>query len=207
MTMNTTETPTPAPRPMRADARHNYARLLGAAADAFAEHGPDAPLDDIARRAGVGIGTLYRHFPTRQALLEAVFLDSIQALGAEANALLDASSPGDALATWLRAVLAHNLTQRGLKEALMLTAGSETAAAYKAQMREAGAALLARAQQAGTVRSDAEISDALRFVHAIALATEQAAEGADRAERLLSLMLDGLRTEASAGTTLGPTAS
>src|SRR5581483_10532344 len=119
MAMNTTETPPSPARPLRSDARHNYARLLSAAAAAFAEHGPDAPLDEIARRAGVGIGTLYRHFPTRQALLEAVFLDSIEALGAEAVALRDAADPGDALATWLRAVLVHNLTQRGLKEALM----------------------------------------------------------------------------------------
>ncbi len=178
---------------MRADARQNYAKLLAAARAAFAEHGPDAPLDDIARRAGVGIGTLYRHFPTRQALLEAVYLDSIEELGAEAESLLDAPSPGDALATWLRSLLAHNLTQRGLKEALMLTAGSELAASCKLQMRAAGAALLARAQQAGAIRPDAEIGDLMRFVHGIALATEQTGEGPGRAERLLALMMDGLR--------------
>jgi AcrR family transcriptional regulator len=198
MTMNTTETLAPAARPLRADARQNYARLLSAAAAAFAAHGPDAPLEEIARSAGVGIGTLYRHFPTRQTLLEAVFLDSIEALGAEANALLAAPDPGAALDSWLRAVLAHNLSQRGLKEALLASGGSETAAACKAQMREAGAALLARAQQAGAIRPDAEIGDVMRFVHAIALATEQAAEGAGRAERLLSFMLDGLKAEAAA---------
>src|SRR5689334_18461894 len=154
--MSKTDIPVPAPRRMRADARHNYALLLTAAAAAFAEHGPDAPLDDIARRAGVGIGTLYRHFPTRYALLEAVFLDSIEALGAEAEELLDAPSPGDALATWLRSLLVHNLTQRGLKEALMMAAGSELASSCKTQMRAAGAALLARAQQAGAVRPDIE---------------------------------------------------
>jgi AcrR family transcriptional regulator len=192
--MKKTDSPVPVatPRPMRADARHNYALLLSAAAAAFAEHGPTAPLDDIAQRAGVGIGTLYRHFPTRQALLEAVFLDSIQALGAEAEALLDAPSPGDALAAWLRAVLVHNLTQRGLKEALLTAGGSELASACKAEMRAAGAALLERAQQAGAVRSDAEIGDLLRFVHGIALATEQAAEGSERAYRLLAFMMDGL---------------
>ena len=90
-----------------------------------------------------------------------------------------------------------------LKEALMASGGSETAAACKAQMREAGAALLARAQQAGAVRSDAEIGDVMRFVHAIALATDQASEGADRAERLLSFMLDGLKAETGAPS--GPT--
>jgi AcrR family transcriptional regulator len=180
---------------MRADARHNYARLLAAARAAFAEHGPDAPLDEIARSAGVGIGTLYRHFPTRQALLEAVFLDSMEELAAEAERLLDAPSSGDALATWLRSLLAHNLTQRGLKEALMRSAGSDLAASCKAQVRAAGAALLARAQQAGAIRPDVDIVDLMRFVHGIAMATEQASEGTDRAERLLALMMDGIRSD------------
>jgi hypothetical protein len=102
-------------------------------------------------------------------------------------------SQTSAPATWLRSLLAHNLTQRGLKEALMLSAGSELAASCKAQMRAAGAALLARAQQAGAIRPDAEIGDLMRFVHGIALATEQTREGPSRAERLLALMMDGLR--------------
>jgi AcrR family transcriptional regulator len=206
--MHITDSPAREPRPMRADARHNDARLLSAAAAAFAEHGPSAPLDDIAPRAGVGIGTLYRHFPTRQALLVALFLDSIRALGAEAEALLDAPSPGDALGTWLRAVLAHNLMQRGLKKALMAAADSPLASACKEQMSEAGAVLLARAQQAVAIRPDVDIGDLLRFVHGIALATEHASdeEGVERAYRLLALMVDGRKAGAVRGTMPGPSA-
>jgi AcrR family transcriptional regulator len=194
--MSTTDSAAPEMRParaMRADARRNYERLLVAANAAFTEHGPDASLDDIARRAGVGIGTLYRHFPTRQALLEAVYRDQIEALSVEAESLLNAPSPGDALATWLRSVLTHNVTQRGLKEALMNGEGSELVSSSKMQMREAGGALLARAQQAGAIRSDLDIADLLRLVYGIALANEKAPESAMRADRCLLVMIDGLR--------------
>src|SRR3954452_2753784 len=90
-------------RPMRADARRNVERLLAVAKETFAERGADAPLEEIARRAGVGIGTLYRHFPTREALLEALLRDSFEPLRAEADRLLTSPSPGDALDAWLRA--------------------------------------------------------------------------------------------------------
>ena len=94
------------PRPMRADAQRNYTRLLDAASAAFLEHGADdVSLEEIARRAGVGIGTLYRHFPTRQALLEAVYRDQVELLSARAEELLKAESPGDALADWLRVLM------------------------------------------------------------------------------------------------------
>src|SRR6266699_4143127 len=93
-------------RPMRADARRNYGRLLAAALAAFSEQGADtASLEEIARRAGVGIGTLYRHFPTRQALLEAVYRDQVEALRARADDLLENAPPADALAEWLRAMV------------------------------------------------------------------------------------------------------
>src|SRR5206468_1197163 len=94
-----------APHPLRADARRNRDRLIAAAREAFAERGADASLDDVARRAGVGPGTLYRHFPTRFALMEAVYRDGVEALCAEAYDLLSSSAPGDALASWLRSFL------------------------------------------------------------------------------------------------------
>lgn len=201
--MSTTESPVPtervepAERPMRADARRNYERLLVTATAAFAEHGPDASLDDIARRAGVGIGTLYRHFPTRQALLEAVFRDQMEALSVQAESLLSAASPGEALASWLRSVLAYNVTQRGLKEALMHGAGSgggsEVVSSAHTRMRAAGGALLARAQQAGAIRDDLDILDLLRLVYGIALASEKTPEPSARANRCLLVMIDGLR--------------
>src|SRR6266852_1321868 len=104
--MSASGAPAPAharePRQMRADAQRNYTRLLDAATAAFLEHGADdVSLEEIARRAGVGIGTLYRHFPTRQALLEAVYRDQAEALHARALELLSSPSPGEALATWL----------------------------------------------------------------------------------------------------------
>lgn len=193
--MDTTGNTTEMRRKMRADARRNYARLLTAAAEIFAEQGAGASLEDIAARAGVGIGTLYRHFPSRQALLEAVYREHIEALGAEAQVLGSVLSPGEALATWLRSVLAHNVAQRGLKEALMREGGSELTAACKRQLQEAGAALLAEAQQAGDVRPDLEITDLLRLLYGIALAIELAPDRREQADRLLAIMLDGLRSQ------------
>src|SRR6266702_7031907 len=100
---------------MRADARRNRQRLIEAALAAFAEHGADdASLDEIARRAGVGIGTLYRHFPTRQALLEAVYRSQVEALRGRAEELLVSAPPGEALVTWLRATVEFGSTKRSL---------------------------------------------------------------------------------------------
>ena len=96
------------PRPMRADARRNYERLLTAARVAFAEHGTDFSLEDVARRAGVGIGTLYRHFPTRDQLADAVFSEEYEKLTAIARELATAEPPGQALMTWLHTFMVHN---------------------------------------------------------------------------------------------------
>src|ERR1700724_3635164 len=100
--MTSTTSPASQAQSMRADARRNRERLLAAATAAFGEHGADAPLDDIARRAGVGIGTLYRHFPTRLALQEGVFRSQVEAVCARGRELAGAPSPGEAFAAWLR---------------------------------------------------------------------------------------------------------
>lgn len=181
-------------RPMRVDARRNHERLLAVAQAAFADQGPDASLDDIARSAGVGIGTLYRHFPTRQALLEAVYRDNIEALTAEAEGLLSAASPDEALTTWLRSVLVHKVTERGLKEALMNGEGSEMVSSAKARMRAAGARLLARAQQTNVIRRDIDIMDLMRLAYGIALASENESDSIGHASRWFMIMLNGLRT-------------
>src|SRR5947209_2599848 len=110
-----------AERPQRADARRNRERLLAAAELTFTERGPDASLEEVARRAGVGIGTLYRHFPTRRALVEAVLADQIDALQKQAEALLDSPTPGDAFATWLRAQMQGAMSCRGLAASAMIT--------------------------------------------------------------------------------------
>ena len=185
------------PRPMRADAKRNRTRLLEEAAAAFAEHGADdVSLEEIARRAGVGIGTLYRHFPTRQALLEAVYTDQVESLSARAAELLSAESPGDALAEWMRAMVRFSSTKRNMTTALVATLGtdSELLSSCARQIKGAAGALLTRAQQAGVVRPDADPQDLIRLVHAINIATERAPDPR-QAERMLDLILDGLRVQ------------
>lgn len=191
--MDTIGTREPSQRPMRADARRNYERLIAAASKAFTQYGPQVCLEEIARDAEVGIGTLYRHFPTRQALLEGVYRDQIEALSREAQELLGAPDPAGALSTWLHAVLTDNLTRRGLKETLMAGEISELVTECKLKMHQSGASLLARAQEANAVRRDLDISDLLRLIHGISMMVEPGAEGMARAERLFSVMIAGLQ--------------
>src|SRR6516165_5921645 len=159
MSVTGTRAPAGGPRPMRADAQRNYARLLDAARAAFVERGADdVSLEEIARRAGVGIGTLYRHFPTRQALLEAVYRDQVEALGARANELVESDAPGEALAAWLRALMAFSSTKHNLTSALLATIGrdSDLLSSCSLVICDAADILLKRAQQAGAVREDAD---------------------------------------------------
>jgi AcrR family transcriptional regulator len=183
---------------MRSDARRNRERLIAAARDVFTESGADAPLEDIARRAGVGIGTLYRHFPARLDLQEAVFRDQVAAVCAGAVELRRSQPPDEALASWLRRLISYMGTKRGLSAALISAFGtdSEVLSSCSAQMKAAGSELLTDAQQAGVVRTDIDIADLLRLVHAIVVATEQPKSGASQRERLLDLVFDGLRVTA-----------
>jgi AcrR family transcriptional regulator len=185
---------------MRADARRNRQRLIEAALAAFAEHGADdASLDEIARRAGVGIGTLYRHFPTRQALLEAVYRSQVEALCARAqdfSAQAGDVAATDALARWLEALVAFAATKRNLTISMMSSLGGKNSAVVSscsAMVREAVVPLLARAQQAGEIRPDVDVSDLLKMSHAISVACEYPSSHSDQAQRLLTVMLDGLR--------------
>src|SRR5215468_7934667 len=158
---------------MRADAQRNYAKLLSAASAAFVESGADdVSLEEIARRAGVGIGTLYRHFPTRQALLEAVYRDQVDLLSARAEELLEAESPGDALAVWLRALMRFSSTKHTLTSALLANLGkdSDLLSSSSRVIRGAADTLLARAREAGVVRPDADSGDVIRLVHAVNIA-------------------------------------
>ncbi len=188
-----TSTPRPA-RPLRADARQNYERLIAAAAGAIAELGANVSLEEVARRAGVGIGTLYRHFPNRQALLEAVYQDQVNFACAQGRELLATKPPAEAHSLWLHSMLTNNLTTRGLKEALMASEISDQTSACRAKAHAVGSELLARAQEAGAVRRDIEITDLLRLVHSIALMVEPGAEGARRAERVFEVMVAGLQS-------------
>ncbi|GGV02873.1 TetR/AcrR family transcriptional regulator [Streptomyces spectabilis] len=180
---------------MRADAQRNHQRLLKEARSAFAEHGTDTSLEDVARRAGVGIGTLYRHFPNRHAVMSAVFEDAVSDLLDRSRELLDAPQPCAALVTWLRALVTHASEYRGLARALMSVSRDDSTPLGRCSrpMREAGAALLGRAQAAGAVRAGVSIEDLLQLTNAIALAAEESPDDPELADRLLTLTLRGLK--------------
>jgi AcrR family transcriptional regulator len=180
-----------APRPKRADARRNYEKLLAAARDAFAEQGTDATLEDIAARAGVGIGTLYRHFPTRPDLLEAVYLDEVRGICDSADKYVDLS-PWEALSGWLREFVSFAATKRALAEE-MFTYIDRDAAVFKScatVIYGAGEPLLKRAQEAGVVRADTDISDVTKMISGIAAIR---ASDPEQIDRIVSIALDGLR--------------
>ena len=179
---------------MRADARRNYERLLAAAGEAFAERGADdVSLEEIARRAGVGIGTLYRHFPTRQALLEAVYRDQVEALGARAAELIQADSPAAALAEWVTALVTFGKAKRSLTTALLEVLDKDSALLSSSRdvLRGATDELLERAQRAGVARTDVRGSDVMRLAHGVSM-TADLGQDPDQAERMLALILDGL---------------
>src|ERR1700678_2179118 len=182
------------PSKMRADARRSRIKLLEAATAAFAEHGADAPLDDIARRAGVGIGTLYRHFPTRPDLQAAVYRSQVLAVCAAADELVTTVPPEQAFSGWVRAMAGYLATKRGLSRALIEAVGkdSELISGCWMAMRESTDRLLAHAQQAGGLRSAISAQDVLRLGPGITIATETSPADADR---LLALVLDGLRPQ------------
>jgi AcrR family transcriptional regulator len=182
-------------RPKRADARRNYDKLIAAAREAFTEKDRSASLEDIARRAGVGIGTLYRHFPTRTDLIEAVYVEEVQALCRSADDLSD-QPPWDALVGWLHRFIGYVATKHALAEELFAIADpdSEVFQTCRVAFRGAGEPLLRRAQEAGAVRPDVSIDDVIKMVGGIAKI--QGAEP-ETVERILSVALDGLRYRAS----------
>ncbi|MEA2150047.1 MAG: hypothetical protein QOD69_1877 [Solirubrobacteraceae bacterium] len=180
-------------RPKRADARRNYEKLVAAARDAFAEHDTSASLEDIARRAGVGIGTLYRHFPTRQDLLEAAYIDEVEAMCRSAEDLAELP-PWDALSQWLRRFVGFAATKRALAEQLFEYVDRDSAVFQTcgAAITAAGQPLLERAQAAGVVRADTNFTDVARMVGGISVIRTTDPE---QLERILGLALDGLRPQ------------
>ena len=180
-----------ADRPKRADARRNYDKLVSAARQAFAELGSAASLEEIARRADVGIGTLYRHFPTRHDLLQAVYVEEVEALAASAGDFADLP-PWDALVAWFRRFVAYALAKRALSDELLTTMGMESQIFRKCHdaIWQAGEPLLRRAQQDGSVRADTDFTDVVRMVSGISMIKNVEAE---QLERILLIALDGLR--------------
>jgi AcrR family transcriptional regulator len=183
---------------MRADAQRNYDRLLEEATQAFMVHGTEVALEDIARHAGVGIGTLYRHFPDRYTLMNAVFEQEVVKINERARELLDAPDPVDALTQWLRSVAVHSTIYRGLAKAIM-SAPDAKMPACKALLRSSGETLLRRAQDAGAVRTDTTIGDLLKLTNAIVLTAENNHDDKGLFGRLMALTVDGLRTREDAG--------
>ncbi|HEX4248318.1 MAG TPA: helix-turn-helix domain-containing protein [Pseudonocardia sp.] len=200
-------TPTPTPTsarqtlralvcpPSRADARRNYDALLAAAGEVFGAAGPDASLDEIARRAGVGNATLYRHFPTRRDLVVAVCVDDVEMLCELGERLRSSGQPGQALARWLSAYVEHVSSRQGLGAAMMTGRPEDSAlvTACREAIAGVGVDLLEPAQRAGEVRGDVELADLLRLASAVATATESDhMDGKDSAARLLEIVLHGI---------------
>jgi AcrR family transcriptional regulator len=196
--MSTTQTSAEAliTRPKRADARRNYEKVLAAARQAFAEGGESTALEEIARRAGVGIGTLYRHFPNRQALLEALYVDEVAEMCRSA-AELDASDPWEALNGWLERFIAYIGTKRALAAELSnyLDQDAPLFQVCRASLFEAGEPLLKNAQAAGVVRPDVSIGEVIQMVVGIAkIPTKDPKQN----EQILRIAIDGLRYHANA---------
>ncbi|OHV03850.1 TetR/AcrR family transcriptional regulator [Mycobacterium talmoniae] len=180
-------------RPLRADAARNRARVLETAYETFAAEGLSVPIDEIARRAGVGAGTVYRHFPTKEDLFRAVVENRLQQIVAEGRALLNEPAPGEALFTFLRSsALEWGAADRGLVEALAGSGIDVDSIAPHAEDAFFGllAELLATAQDAGTVRADIDVN----HVKALMVGC-QAMQGYDdsRAARVTDIVVDGLR--------------
>jgi AcrR family transcriptional regulator len=178
--------------PLRADGRRNYEALIAAADEVFMQLGPNAPLDEIARRAGVGNATLYRHFPTRRDLLIAVCVDDVQALCERGEQLVSHRSPAEALRLWLAAYIEHVSARRGLAAAFASDQGadSEIGGTCRAAVKSVAAVLLDKAQRAGVARADVSIDDLYGLVNAIAIATD--GERGRSANRLLEIVVEGI---------------
>jgi AcrR family transcriptional regulator len=190
--MSTPETvPSYAPRPKRAIALANHEKLVAAAREAFAEGGTATSLEEIARRAEVGIGTLYRHFPSRQALLEAVYVDELEALCSSAAELAELP-PWDALVAWLHRFVAYLATKQALAQELLSYVERDASLFQncRAALYMAGEPLLERAQQAGVARADTNLTEVIQMVGGIAKIPSSDPEQIDH---ILDMAIDGLR--------------
>jgi AcrR family transcriptional regulator len=185
-----------AARKPRADAQRNRDGLLEAAKAAFAEVGPEASLEEIARRADVGIGTLYRHFPTRDAIVEAVYRREVQQLADAAPRLIDALPPAEALRAWMRVFIDYISAKKVIAPALKSFVGADSAlyADSSARINGAIALLVERARASGDIRPDADAADLLRALIGFAY-VNSAPDWEASALRLIDLLIDGLRSQ------------
>ena len=181
-------------RKPRADRLRNRDRLTEAAKSGFADVGPDVSLEDIARRAGVGIGTLYRHFPTRDAIVEAVYRREVQQLADAAARLLDTVAPDEALHTWMRLFVDYIATKRLIAPALGSIAGGapDLFASSRARILDAISLLVEQARACGAIREDVQASDLLRALFGLTYGNADAGWEFS-ARRLIDVVMDGLR--------------
>ena len=182
------------PKPLRADARRNRDRLLASASRLFVEQGLDATVDMIAKDAGVGMGTLYRHFPTREALIEAAYRTQLDAVCDAAAELVESVGAEEALRTWMDRFLDYVTTKMGMKDALhaVISSGGNPFAHSRQRLLDALTTLLAATGGAGVTRTDVSTEDVLLSLSGVALAAG-APERREQAGRMLDLLLDGLR--------------
>ena len=180
-----------ATRPLRADAQRNRDRLLDVAVRAFSDDGPDVTLDAIAKEAGVGIGTLYRHFPTREALVDATYRNELGRLCDSVDNLSDDHPADEALRAWMDRFVAYMTTKRGMGDALraLIASGGNPFSESRDRLTDAVTTLLRAGAEAGTLRSDLDPDDVLISLSGLTLATTDVGQ----AGRLLDLLMDGLR--------------
>lgn len=205
------QAPSNASRPLRADAVRNRSRILDAARETFAELGTEASLEEVARRADVGIGTLYRHFPTRASLIEHVYRDLVDELCATAPALLKTHTPIAALEAWVLSFTSYVGQKRGMVASLRAALGDEPTTIFAdshVKLATATTLLLDAARGEGAIRGDIDPMDLLRTVSGVCMAaggpgvsgagTGDPEETAERTRRMLGLILDGMRYGAPA---------
>lgn len=185
-------------RPMRSDAIRNRALLIDAARSTFAERGTDASLEEIAKRAGVGIGTLYRHFPTRADLIAGVYSSEVKTLCDSAEVLLVTYAPDVALQRFMDGFIDYVQVKRGLVGALKTLLGEESSFFQETRtlLNQTMAKLVRAAVEAGTIRADADPEDLLRGVGGFCTFSATAEGWQDQARRLVGILMDGLRAGA-----------
>jgi len=186
-------------RALRADARRNRALVLEAAEVVFAAEGLAVPIDEVARRAGVGVGTVYRHFPTKEALFEAIVVGRVERLVADARAQLAVPDPGGALFRFVHRLVEEGGAKRDLVDALAGAGRDLKGSRPNQELQEAAGELLERAQRAGVVRTDVGVVDVLALVGSVC-----AVPDATRRGLLVSVLCDGLRPPPGAPARPGP---
>jgi AcrR family transcriptional regulator len=182
-------------KPLRADAQRNYDKIVQIACEAFTENGVHTSLDDIAKRAGVGAGTLYRHFPNRDCLLAAALVESRQGLDQKAEELLARDDAGEALNEWLIELARHLSSYDGLPDSVAeaVNDASSPLIAPCSMMKDATAQLLVRAKDAGAVRADVRSDDLFVLASSLAWAANKSGYSRDDLRRVLNVFIAGLR--------------